>query len=219
MAQRLLDVRARGLLGVFDLNWPLTAGVNILSGVNGSGKSTLLRAVAEVLRTGAIADAGVSLVERLDVTATSMPISVVANFDILPIDNLSLSDIMDDRRAKFYDIVDNLFHATGKRIDRKANGELRFALNNLSLPVGALSSGERKVLRLFVNILLNPTADVLILDEPEISLQIEWQQVLLEYILILNPDVQILVATHSPSIVMNGWVNCVSEISSLITKH
>lgn len=217
MAQRLLDVRVRGLLGVFNLNWSLTSGINILSGGNGSGKSTLLRAVAEVLRTGSISDACVSLVEELEVTATSMPINLVANFDMVPIEHLSLSGVNEDRKTKFYDIVDNLFQSTGKRIDRHSQDELLFALNNLSLPVRALSSGERQVLRLFVNILLNPTADVLILDEPEISLQIEWQQVLLEYILILNPDIQILVATHSPSIIMNGWVDCVSEISSLIS--
>lgn len=202
---------------MFNLNWSLTSGINILSGGNGSGKSTLLRAVAEVLRTGSISDACVSLVEELEVTATSMPINLVANFDIVPIEHLSLSGVNEDRKTKFYDIVDNLFQSTGKRIDRHSQDELLFALNNLSLPVRALSSGERQVLRLFVNILLNPTADVLILDEPEISLQIEWQQVLLEYILILNPDIQILVATHSPSIIMNGWVDCVSEISSLIS--
>jgi predicted ATPase len=42
--------------------------------------------------------------------------------------------------------------------------------------------------------------DFILLDEPEISLDIEWQEKLLSTIAKLVPNAQIIVASHSPSI-------------------
>jgi len=42
--------------------------------------------------------------------------------------------------------------------------------------------------------------DFILLDEPEISLDIEWQEKLLATISKLAPNSQIIVASHSPSI-------------------
>ena len=43
------------------------------------------------------------------------------------------------------------------------------------------------------------------MDEPEISLHIEWQNKLIEAIRSLNPNCQIIMTTHSPSIFADGW--------------
>ena len=56
---------------------------------------------------------------------------------------------------------------------------------------------------------------VLFMDEPEISLHIEWQQRLIETILNLNPNVQIILTTHSPAVIMNGWMDSVTEVSDI----
>jgi predicted ATP-dependent endonuclease of OLD family len=58
---------------------------------------------------------------------------------------------------------------------------------------------------------------VLFMDEPEISLHIEWQQKLISLIRELNPNAQILLTTHSPAVIMNGWLDAVTEVSD-ITK-
>jgi predicted ATP-dependent endonuclease of OLD family len=56
----------------------------------------------------------------------------------------------------------------------------------------------------------------MLMDEPEISLHFEWQKILLESILEINPNAQIIVATHSPAMVMNGWLEHVHEINDLV---
>ena len=46
---------------------------------------------------------------------------------------------------------------------------------------------------------------ILLMDEPEISLHIEWQYKLFEEIRHLNPNCQIITSTHSPSLFGDGW--------------
>jgi predicted ATP-dependent endonuclease of OLD family len=55
------------------------------------------------------------------------------------------------------------------------------------------------------------------MDEPEISLHIEWQQRLITLIRTLNPNAQIILCTHSPAIIMDGWADAVTEMED-ITK-
>ena len=64
-----------------------------------------------------------------------------------------------------------------------------------------LSSGERHLLTFLSTILLlGEKKKFILLDEPEISLDIEWQEKLLSTIAKLAPDAQIIVASHTPSI-------------------
>jgi predicted ATP-binding protein involved in virulence len=56
---------------------------------------------------------------------------------------------------------------------------------------------------------------VLLMDEPEVSLHIEWQKRLIELILELNPNVQIILNTHSPAVIMSGWMDKVTEVSDI----
>ena len=56
---------------------------------------------------------------------------------------------------------------------------------------------------------------VLFMDEPEVSLHIEWQKRLIDLIVELNPNVQIILTTHSPAVIMNGWVDRVTEVSDI----
>ena len=53
------------------------------------------------------------------------------------------------------------------------------------------------------------------MDEPEISLHIEGQQRLITLRRTLNPNVQIILCTHSPAINMDGWVDAVTEIADI----
>ena len=56
---------------------------------------------------------------------------------------------------------------------------------------------------------------VLFMDEPEASLHLEWQKRLVDLCVELNPNVQIILTTHSPAIVMNGWVDSVTEVTDI----
>jgi predicted ATP-dependent endonuclease of OLD family len=56
---------------------------------------------------------------------------------------------------------------------------------------------------------------VLFMDEPEVSLHLEWQKRLIDLIMELNPNVQIIMTTHSPAVIMNGWMGNVTEVTDI----
>lgn len=67
------------------------------------------------------------------------------------------------------------------------------------LPLGALSSGEKQIISIFARLYLSKNRKYLILiDEPELSLSIEWQQKFLPDILKANSCLQLIAITHSP---------------------
>lgn len=124
--------------------------------------------------------------------------------------------MLTDDKKRFFDILDSLFKSTGKRVKRNEDS-LLFTVGRRTITPYQLSSGEKQILFILTSVLVqNCRPSILIMDEPEISLHFDWQRRLIEDILILNPNLQLIVATHSPAVVMNGWVNCVSEISELV---
>ena len=120
-------------------------------------------------------------------------------------------------KRKFQDMIDELFGYTRKRIDRKSN-EIVFYQDDERLLPYKLSSGEKQMLVILLTVLVREgTHSVLFMDEPEASLHIEWQQKLIGMIRRLNPGVQLILSTHSPAVIMEGWLDAVTEVSE-ITK-
>ena len=123
------------------------------------------------------------------------------------------------RKSRFQDIVDELFTDTGKKIVRTEN-EIRFTqIGELLMPY-QLSSGEKQMLAILLTVLVEDDQPyVLFMDEPEVSLHIEWQKRLIDLCLELNPNVQIILTTHSPAVVMNGWIDAVTEVTDIEVKN
>lgn len=119
------------------------------------------------------------------------------------------------KKKRFQDMVDELFEDTGKKIIRTEN-ELRFTqIGEVLLPY-QLSSGEKQMLAILLTVLVEDNLPyVLFMDEPEASLHFEWQKRLIDLCLELNPNVQIILTTHSPAVVMNGWADSVTEVSDI----
>ena len=118
-------------------------------------------------------------------------------------------------KTMFLDLVDELFSETGKRIDRTSN-ELNFLQFGENLSPYKLSSGEKQMLIILLTALTQDRQPyVLFMDEPEASLHFEWQKRLIDMVLQLNPNVQIILTTHSPAVVMNGWADCVTEMGEI----
>lgn len=115
----------------------------------------------------------------------------------------------------FQDLVDDFFADTGKKIVRSEN-EIRFSQIGETLLPYQLSSGEKQLLVILLTVLVEDNLPyVLFMDEPEVSLHIEWQQRLISTILKLNPNVQIILTTHSPAVIMNGWLDRVTEVTEI----
>ena len=121
-------------------------------------------------------------------------------------------------KRKFQDMMDELFAYTRKKIDRKSN-EIFFYQDDEKLSPYKLSSGEKQMLVILLTALVrNGERSVLFMDEPEASLHIEWQQKLIAMIRNLNPDMQLILTTHSPAMIMEGWMEDVTEISEITSS-
>lgn len=122
-------------------------------------------------------------------------------------------------KLRFQDIIDNLFSDTGKKIIRSEN-EIRFTQTGETLLPYQLSSGEKQMLAILLTVLVEDNQNyVLFMDEPEVSLHIEWQKQLIDLIIDLNPNVQIILTTHSPALIMNGWLDRVTEVDDITDQQ
>lgn len=65
-----------------------------------------------------------------------------------------------------------------------------------------LSSGEKQALGIFIDV-LRADQHSLMIDEPELSMHIDWQNRLVAAMQMLNPEAQLILATHSPEIMAN----------------
>ena len=118
-------------------------------------------------------------------------------------------------KKMFQDMIDDLLQETHKRIDRKSN-EIQFLQGNEVLTPYQLSSGEKQMLVILLTVLVeNGEHCALIMDEPEISLNIDWKKRLISLIRQLNPNVQIILSTHSPALIMDGWMGNVTEVEEI----
>ena len=126
---------------------------------------------------------------------------------------------LNEPKRRFQDLVDDLFSETGKKIIRTEN-EIRFSQIGESLVPYQLSSGEKQMLAILLTVLVEDNQNyVFFMDEPEVSMHVDWQQRLIDLVLELNPNVQIILTTHSPAIVMNGWMDHVTEVSDITDKE
>lgn len=122
-------------------------------------------------------------------------------------------------KKKFQDLIDDLFSDTGKHIIRTEN-EILFTQIGETLYPYQLSSGEKQILAILLTVLIEDNQPyVLFMDEPEVSLHVEWQKRLIDLILDLNPNVQIILTTHSPAVVMNGWIDKITEVSDITINN
>ncbi len=127
---------------------------------------------------------------------------------------------------RFLSMINELFSETQKKVNPDKE-ELEFLLDNKDLldkdkeVINAyqLSSGEKQLLIILLTVLVQDNKPfILLMDEPEISLHFEWQENLINYIRELNPNVQLIIATHSADLIMKGWGDRVFEVSKLIVK-
>jgi energy-coupling factor transporter ATP-binding protein EcfA2 len=63
----------------------------------------------------------------------------------------------------------------------------------------SLSSGEKHLLMILVETLL-AAGSAIIVDEPEISMHVDWQKQLIRNMRTLSPEAQLILATHSPEV-------------------
>jgi predicted ATP-dependent endonuclease of OLD family len=101
-------------------------------------------------------------------------------------------------RDKLQTLIQNMFavnktvHFRDRSIDVVTDDEEEIGLSTLS-------SGEKHVLRIFIETLL-AEGNTILIDEPELSMHVDWQRELIATMRQLNRSAQIILATHSPEI-------------------
>ena len=125
------------------------------------------------------------------------------------------------KRVILQDILDELMQESGKHINRdKGDVEFIFNSDKSSHSYKDLSAGEKQLLLILLTVFMQEGRDaILIMDEPEISLHVDWQRRLLDVVTRLNPNCQVIVSTHSPAMLLNGWHAAVDNISDLAKQE
>jgi predicted ATPase len=117
----------------------------------------------------------------------------------------------EDRKTLFtplqrYESIANSFlnGESGKTVRVEDDGRIciKASIPQTDLSPYLLSSGEKQLLILLTQALLWEDRPVVyVVDEPELSLHVKWQERLLKSLVELGGQIQIIVATHSPDII------------------
>lgn len=106
---------------------------------------------------------------------------------------------------EFIEVVNGFYADSGKTLSVDTVGQLVVERpDQKKCTIEGLSSGERQLLVIFAHAFFNRYNDrntVFIIDEPELSLHLRWQERFSETILKVSPSSQFLLATHSPEII------------------
>lgn len=103
------------------------------------------------------------------------------------------------------------------------NNELIYTDTQLqtTLNYSNLSSGERQLIYILLRVALSngdkSKTAIILMDEPEISLHLDWQEHFIKQLTILNPDAQFIIVTHSPALIMNGWNDVYVDMEEITT--
>lgn len=200
--------------------------VNIIVGINGSGKTTLLTEIEKAAKDVAMADGECIYIPSVDNLIAkdgrkkSTALSQYLNSYIYDMKTgpslmyyrMSMLDApssvqirVKERINKLLAIINGLFKETDKKIEIDGNKFIIYSDGDV-LPLVSLSSGEKQLLLILLMVFLTDEKDsVILIDEPENSLDISWQYKLINLLTDLNPNAQFFITTHSPSIFGDGW--------------
>ena len=122
------------------------------------------------------------------------------------------SDKASRQIRKYLDVVNNFLGDSGKRLAFGRTSELELqSERGCSVHIDSLSSGESQIVVILTHLAFNEAAraNVFIVDEPELSLHLRWQELFVESVSSFHPKLQVILATHSPSIIRDDVRHCI----------
>ena len=115
--------------------------------------------------------------------------------------------------------INRLFAVTEKRVDEDENRLSFLRIDNAKIAAFELSSGEKQLLIILLTVLCqDEKPSILLLDEPELSLDLSWQFELINIIRQLDPNCQLIIITHSPGIYGKGWRDKVTFMENIVLQ-
>lgn len=135
-----------------------------------------------------------------------------------------LMDVADDDNSRgveskrifnlFYTILEKFL----KEYEKPFKSTFEFSKNGEKFGYEKLSMGEKQILLLLLMVgNVNQEPCIFFMDEPDLSMHIDWKEELVTQLHELNPNMQIILSTHAPSVI-TGWHGKVKEVNQLIRK-
>ena len=116
---------------------------------------------------------------------------------------------------KFLNLVNGFLSDSGKILNYNEKGQLFYTIEGNGKAKNllyTLSLGEIWLITMFASIIFKPIFSdvpvVILIDEPELSLHVRWQEKLIDSLIEASKDVQYIIATHSPEIIRGRIDHC-----------
>jgi ATP/GTP-binding protein len=129
-------------------------------------------------------------------------------------------EAIDKKLGKFAQVCSK--YLSGKKIEYDETMLTMNVFDNdcFKIDFDDLSSGEKQIVSIFSKVYLDVTSPcIFIIDEPEISLSIEWQKEFLRDIYDSEKIALLIATTHSPFIFKNEYVDYVKELEMYKEKN
>lgn len=124
--------------------------------------------------------------------------------NIISLYETAQNEIVNDYKqfTKFETLTNLYFSENNKKLRVKRNGEIEIELpNEEHSSIYKLSSGEKQIIVMLAQLIFGKKRPIFIIDEPELSLHLGWQEIFVKTIIDASADTQFILATHSPSII------------------
>ena len=172
----------------------------------------------------------VTMISTLNLSANAIFEFKGSNEEVLNILDLEMDKVLnefnyksdDEIQTKLMNALNFFLNTVQKHAEYKNHFIVYFDKDiQKELKFSDLSSGERQLVYMLVQVALNSTekekSSIILMDEPEISLHMDWQEHFISQLISLSPNSQFIIVTHSPALIMNGWNAAYLDIEE-ITK-
>lgn len=124
----------------------------------------------------------------------------------------------------YQELINQFLEDSGKRVSFNEEGYISVQIEGVDgdRPISSLSSGEAQIFTILTHLAFSPLAarnNVFVIDEPELSLHVQWQEMFVDSVLTANPNIQYILATHSPSIILERVDSCIDISRKSVVKR
>lgn len=152
---------------------------------------------------------------------TTTLLDLELNSEIEKLSSKKNDDVMISKINTFIGELNSFFDESNKIAEFETNKILiKHKETGKNINIRSLSSGERQLLFILIKALNNSCErNILLMDEPEISLHMSWQKKLISSIKKINEKCQLIIVTHSASILAKGWMDSFVDIKNIESKE
>lgn len=143
---------------------------------------------------------------RIDLAWQYAEFLKIRNIAELAKKNEKIKEKIRQPKVLFEELINDFFLSSGthKKITITSEGQVVFETKGRKLHLTDLSSGEKQIVITFASLIFGfkgKGTGIFIVDEPEASLHLEWQNKFVPAILKTNENIQLIFATHSPELI------------------